>query len=52
MDVSLYGHLTFDRIFEDFRKYTAIGSIGNDTPGAVLSQKSPLLFNYFKQLLS
>jgi sugar/nucleoside kinase (ribokinase family) len=29
MDVSLYGHLTFDRIFEDFRKYTAIGSIGN-----------------------
>ena len=29
MDVSLYGHLTYDRIFEDFRKYTSIGSIGN-----------------------
>ena len=29
MDVSLYGHLTFDRIFEDFKKYNSVGSIGN-----------------------
>ena len=29
-----------------------IGSMGNDTPVAVLSQKSPLLFNYFKQLFA
>ena len=30
----------------------AIGSMGNDTPVAVLSHKSPLLFNYFKQLFA
>ena len=29
-----------------------IGSMGNDTPVAVLSEKSPLLFNYFKQLFA
>ena len=29
-----------------------IGSMGNDTPLAVLSDKSPLLFNYFKQLFA
>ena len=29
MDISLYGHLTFDRIFEDFKEYNSIGSIGN-----------------------
>ncbi len=29
-----------------------IGSMGNDTPHAVLSQKSQLLYNYFKQLFA
>ncbi len=29
-----------------------VGSMGNDTPLAVLSDKSPLLFNYFKQLFA
>ena len=29
-----------------------IGSMGNDTPLAVLSDRSPLLFNYFKQLFA
>ena len=29
-----------------------IGSMGNDTPLAVLSEQSPLLFNYFKQLFA
>ena len=29
MDISLYGHLTFDRIFEDFKEYNSVGSIGN-----------------------
>jgi glutamate synthase domain-containing protein 2/glutamate synthase domain-containing protein 1/glutamate synthase domain-containing protein 3 len=29
-----------------------IGSMGNDTPCAVLSKKSPLLYNYFKQLFA
>ena len=33
-------------------KNEAIGSMGDDTPVAVLSQKSPLLFNYFKQLFA
>ncbi len=28
-DVSLYGHLTFDRIFDGFRKDTCVGSMGN-----------------------
>ena len=28
-DISLYGHLTFDRIFEDFYQYNSVGSIGN-----------------------
>jgi sugar/nucleoside kinase (ribokinase family) len=28
-DVSLYGHLTFDRIFDGFKKDTCIGSMGN-----------------------
>ncbi|MEY4064569.1 MAG: glutamate synthase large subunit [Pseudomonadota bacterium] len=28
------------------------GSMGNDTPLAVLSQKRPLLFNYFRQLFA
>ncbi|MBT7536059.1 MAG: glutamate synthase large subunit, partial [Verrucomicrobia bacterium] len=30
----------------------ATGSMGNDTPLAVLSQKSQILFNYFKQLFA
>src|SRR5690606_14291006 len=30
----------------------AIGSMGTDTPLAVLSDKSQLLFNYFKQLFA
>ena len=29
-----------------------VGSMGNDTPLAVLSDKAPLLFNYFKQLFA
>ncbi len=29
-----------------------IGSMGNDTPIAILSRKSPLLFEYFKQLFA
>ena len=29
-----------------------VGSMGNDTPLAVLSDQSPLLFNYFKQLFA
>ena len=28
------------------------GSMGNDTPLAVLSEQGPLLFNYFKQLFA
>src|SRR4029077_2417937 len=30
----------------------AIGSLGNDTPLAVLSDRAPALFNYFKQLFA
>ena len=30
----------------------ALGSMGNDTPLAVLSDRSPLLYNYFKQLFA
>jgi glutamate synthase (ferredoxin) len=30
----------------------AIGSMGTDTPLAVLSERQPLLFNYFKQLFA
>ena len=30
----------------------AIGSMGNDTPLAVLSDRPQLLFNYFKQLFA
>src|SRR5262249_59395983 len=29
-----------------------VGSMGTDTPLAVLSDRSPLLFNYFKQLFA
>jgi glutamate synthase (ferredoxin) len=34
------------------RGLEAIGSMGNDTPLAVLSERSPLLYNYFKQLFA
>src|SRR5581483_5112980 len=30
--------------------YEPVGSMGNDTPLAVLSDQNPLLFNYFNQL--
>jgi glutamate synthase domain-containing protein 2/glutamate synthase domain-containing protein 1/glutamate synthase domain-containing protein 3 len=30
----------------------AVGSMGTDTPLAILSDKSPLLYNYFKQLFA
>ena len=30
----------------------AVGSMGNDTPLAVLSDKPQLLYNYFKQLFA
>ncbi len=30
----------------------AVGSMGNDTPLAVLSQRQPLLYSYFKQLFA
>ncbi len=30
----------------------ALGSMGNDTPIAILSQQRPLLYNYFKQLFA
>ncbi len=32
--------------------YEAIGSMGNDTPLAVLSNRPQLLYNYFKQLFA
>ena len=32
--------------------YEAVGSMGNDAPLAVLSDKNQLLFNYFKQLFA
>ena len=32
--------------------YEAIGSMGNDTPLAVLSERPQLLYNYFKQLFA
>ena len=28
-DITLYGHLTFDRIFNGFQKDTSVGSMGN-----------------------
>ena len=30
----------------------AVGSMGNDTPLAVLSDRKPLLYSYFKQLFA
>ena len=52
---------TFGYSLEDFRilmepmalnAYEPTGSMGNDTPLAFLSDESPVLFNYFKQLFA
>ncbi|MDC0035682.1 glutamate synthase large subunit, partial [Chloroflexi bacterium] len=52
---------TFGYTLEDFRiimepmasnAYEPTGSMGNDVPLAFLSDKSPILFNYFKQLFA
>ncbi len=52
---------TFGYTLEDLRilmapmatdAYEAIGSMGNDTPLAVLSDRPQLLYNYFKQLFA
>ena len=49
----------FGYTLEDFRiimepmasnAYEPTGSMGNDVPLAFLSDKSPILFNYFKQI--
>ncbi|MBN2653403.1 MAG: glutamate synthase large subunit [Spirochaetales bacterium] len=51
----------FGYTFEDLKLIIAsmannaqepIGSMGNDTPPAVLSQKAPLLYDYFRQLFA
>jgi glutamate synthase (NADPH) large chain len=34
------------------RRQEPVGSMGNDTPLAVLSNRPQLLFNYFKQLFA
>lgn len=52
---------TFGYTYEDVQKYLLpivnegkdpVGSMGNDTPLAVLSDRSQSLFNYFKQLFA
>jgi glutamate synthase (ferredoxin) len=57
----LQRQLAFGYTFEDVRMLMApmardateaLGSMGTDTPLAVLSNKSQLLFNYFKQLFA
>ena len=57
----LQRQLAFGYTFEDLRLLMlpmakdaneAVGSMGTDTPLAVLSNKSQLLFNYFKQLFA
>jgi glutamate synthase (ferredoxin) len=57
----LQRQLAFGYTFEDLRMLMlpmardgneAVGSMGTDTPLAVLSNKSQLLFNYFKQLFA
>jgi glutamate synthase domain-containing protein 2/glutamate synthase domain-containing protein 3 len=57
----LQRQLAFGYTFEDLRLLMlpmareateALGSMGTDTPLAVLSNKSQLLFNYFKQLFA
>ncbi len=60
-DTLLQRQMTFGYTFEDQRLLMlpmardgveAIGSMGNDTPLAVLSAKPRLLFDYFKQLFA
>ena len=57
----LHRQIAFGYTFEDLRVILApmardgveaIGSMGNDTPLAVLSKKSRLLYDYFKQLFA
>ncbi len=57
----LHRQLAFGYTFEDLRMLLvpmardgaeAVGSMGTDTPLAVLSNKPQLLFNYFKQLFA
>jgi glutamate synthase (ferredoxin) len=60
-DTLLQRQIAFGYTFEDQRVLItpmardgveAVGSMGNDTPLAVLSNKSRLLFDYFKQLFA
>ena len=60
-DTLLQRQLAFGYTFEDQRillapmardGVEAVGSMGNDTPLAVLSNKPQLLYNYFKQLFA
>jgi glutamate synthase (ferredoxin) len=60
-DVILQRQKTFGYTFEDLRilmapmaknGIEAVGSMGSDTPLAVLSDKPQLLYNYFKQLFA
>ncbi|MEO7412159.1 MAG: glutamate synthase large subunit [Opitutaceae bacterium] len=60
-DTLLHRQIAFGYTFEDQRLILApmardgveaIGSMGNDTPLAVLSNKSRLLYDYFKQLFA
>ena len=60
-DTVLHRQQAFGYTFEDLRMLMvpmardgveAVGSMGTDTPIAVLSQKPQLLYNYFKQLFA
>ena len=60
-DILLARQVAFGYTLEDLRMIMEpmaengtepIGSMGNDTPLAVLSEQSPVLFNYFKQLFA
>ena len=60
-DTLLQRQIAFGYTFEDVRMLMvpmardgveAVGSMGTDTPIAVLSQKPQLLYNYFKQLFA
>jgi glutamate synthase (NADPH/NADH) large chain len=60
-DTLLHRQIAFGYTFEDQRLLIApmardgveaVGSMGNDTPLAVLSNKARLLFDYFKQLFA
>lgn len=61
VDVLAVRQKSFGYTFEDIQKYIVpvaesgkdpIGSMGNDTPLAVLSDRPQSLFNYFKQLFA